>query len=272
VGKTCTPVEVLQPKCLNVSPEVFVEALSGARVLDVTHRGKWILVETTQGWLLLNLGMGGEILLATHDTLPEKHRLIFDFDDGECLAVNFWWFGYAHYVRPGELDDHALTAKLGPNALDLTVEDLQAMLKGRRGRIKSFLLDQSNLAGIGNAYIHDILFLARLHPLRPVDTLTEAEIDTLAQAIRGGLQPSIDKGGSFYEVDSTGKRAALRWTTSALGTKKTNPAQSAARRLKRSRPGAPQVLFVPNAKRSICLDFVSSQKRDSSHLSMASFS
>ncbi len=91
VGKTFTHVEVLQPKCLNVSQEVFVEGLSGARLLDVTYRGKWILVETTQGWLLLNLGMGGEILLATHDTLPEKHRLIFDFDDGACLAVNFWW-------------------------------------------------------------------------------------------------------------------------------------------------------------------------------------
>jgi formamidopyrimidine-DNA glycosylase len=248
VGKTFAHIEVLQPKCLNVSQEMFVEALSGGRVLDVTHRGKWILVETTQGWLLLNLGMGGEILLATHDTLPEKHRLIFDFDDGECLTVNFWWFGYAHYVRPGELDDHALTAKLGPNALDLTAEDLQAMLKGRRGRIKSFLLDQSNLAGIGNAYIHDILFLARLHPLRPVDTLTEAEIDTLAQAIRGGLQPSIDKGGSFYEVDLYGQKGRFTMDDIRIGYKENKPCPVCSTPIEKIKTGSTTSFVCPQCQ------------------------
>jgi formamidopyrimidine-DNA glycosylase len=51
VGKTLTSIEVLQPKCLNVSPEAFVEALTGARLLNVTHHGKWLFVETTRGWL-----------------------------------------------------------------------------------------------------------------------------------------------------------------------------------------------------------------------------
>ena len=113
VGKTIAGVEVLQPKCLNVPPETFSEALTGARLLAVTNRGKWLFVETDRGWLLLNLGMGGEILLTSRAALPEKHRLIFDFTDGACLSVNFWWFGYAHYVRPGELADHGMTAGLG---------------------------------------------------------------------------------------------------------------------------------------------------------------
>ena len=90
-GKTVAGMEILQPKCLNVEEEVFRAALTGARLLDVTHRGKWILSETDRGRLLLGLGMGGEILLVTRDTLPEKHRLIIDFDDGTCLAINFWW-------------------------------------------------------------------------------------------------------------------------------------------------------------------------------------
>jgi formamidopyrimidine-DNA glycosylase len=248
VGKTFTHVEVLQPKCLNVSQQVFVEGLSGARLLDVTYRGKWILVETTRGWLLLNLGMGGEILLVTRDTLPEKHRLIFDFDDGACLAVNFWWVGYAHYVRPGELNDHALTAKLGPNALDLTVEDLRAMLKGRRGRIKSFLLDQSHLAGIGNAYVHDILFLARLHPLRTVDTLTEAEIDALAQAMRGGLQPSIDKGGSFYEVDLYGQKGRFTMDDILIGYKENKPCPVCSTPIEKIKTGSTSSFVCPQCQ------------------------
>ena len=128
VGKTISGIEVLQPKCLNVPPDAFIGALTGAELRGVTNRGKWLFLETTKGWLLLNLGMGGEILLVTREALPEKHRLVFDFDDGTCLSLNFWWFGYAHYIPEGQLDSHTMTAKLGPNALDVTLEELQAML------------------------------------------------------------------------------------------------------------------------------------------------
>ena len=138
----------------------------------MTNRGKWLFVETDRGWLLLNLGMGGEILLTSRAALPVKHRLIFDLTDGACLSINFWWFGYAHYVRPGELADHGMTAGLGPNVLELSVDDLAALLRGRKGRVKALLLDQDVIAGIGNSYVHDILFLARLHPLRTAAGLT----------------------------------------------------------------------------------------------------
>jgi formamidopyrimidine-DNA glycosylase len=206
-GKTFTNIEVLQPKCLNVSEEAFVEALTGARLLDVTHRGKWLFVETTQGWLLLNLGMGGEILLTTRGALPEKVRLIFDFDDGTCLAVNFWWFGYAHFAA--ELGDHASTARLGPNALSLTLAQFRELLRGRRGGIKSFLLNQRRIAGIGNVYVQDPLFKAGIHPLRPINTLDDDEVTALWQAIQETLQESIDLGGSAWERDLHGEKG--RW-------------------------------------------------------------
>jgi formamidopyrimidine-DNA glycosylase len=209
VGKTIARIEVLQPKCLNVPEKTFVEALEGVQVVDVTHRGKWVFVETTQGWLLLSLGMGGEILLVTRATLPEKWRLAFDFADGTCLAVNFWWFGYAHFAPLGELSGHSMTAKLGPNALGIGVEELRAMFKGRRGRIKSFLLDQSKIAGIGNAYVHDILFLAGLHPMRTINTLRDDDVEKLAEAIYKGLQPSVEKGGAFYELNLYGERGGF---------------------------------------------------------------
>jgi formamidopyrimidine-DNA glycosylase len=208
-GKTITAVDVLQPKSLNIPADDFLDSLQGAQILDVTYRGKWIFLETSQGWLLLNLGMGGEILLVTRETLPEKRRLVFDFDDGASLSINFWWFGYAHYVPPNELGNHAMTAKLGPNAIDLSAEELRALLEGRRSRVKSFLLDQSRIAGIGNAYVHDILFLAGLHPLRTVNTLSETEINGLWQAIQKGLQPSIGQGGAFYELNIHGERGGF---------------------------------------------------------------
>ncbi len=85
-------------KCLNVRVEAFQRALTAARIHTTTSRGKWLLVETSQGWLLLNLGMGGEILLTGRQHLPEKRRIVFDLDVGAALAVNFCWFGYCHYA------------------------------------------------------------------------------------------------------------------------------------------------------------------------------
>lgn len=81
-GRAIAGIEVLQPKCLNVPEERFVTALTGARLLGTRPRGKWLITETSQGWLLLNMGMGGELLLLDRARLPEKRRLIFDFADG----------------------------------------------------------------------------------------------------------------------------------------------------------------------------------------------
>lgn len=206
-GRTLGGIEVLQPKCLNVPVEDFRSGLTGAGIRGVVPRGKWLQVETTQGWLLLSLGMGGEILLTSRERLPEKRRLIFYLGsphDGACLAVNFLWFGYAHYVR--DLAEHAMTARLGPNALELTLEQFRALLRGRRGTIKTFLLDQGRIAGIGNVYVQDPLFKAHIHPLRPILSLNDDEVAALWRALRETLQESIDHGGSAWELNLYGEK------------------------------------------------------------------
>ncbi|MBN1135506.1 MAG: Fpg/Nei family DNA glycosylase [Anaerolineae bacterium] len=212
VGRTISRIEVLQPKCLNLPEEEFCAALSGARIEAVTAHGKWLKVETTQGWLLLNLGMGGEILLASRDRLPDKYRLVFDLADGAALAVNFWWFGFSHFVA--DPADHPMVGKLGPNALDLSLDEFRALLRGRRGAIKAFLLDQDRIAGIGNVYIQDPLFKAKVHPLRPIHTLSDEEIAALWQAIRDTLQESIDAGGAPFELNLYGQKGG--WNANFL--------------------------------------------------------
>lgn len=221
VGKTVQNIEVLQPKSLNMPVEQFTAALTGAQIVDACNRGKWVLIETDRGWLMISLGMGGEILLTRRESLPEKYRLIFDFTDGSCLAVNFWWFGYAHYALSPE--QHSMVAKLGPNALDVSPDDLKGMLAGRHGTIKAFLLDQSRIAGIGNSYIHDILFLARLHPLRKIESLSEADIEVLANAIHDGLARSLEKGGAFYEMDLFGNKGGFTVDQILIGYREGEP-------------------------------------------------
>jgi len=248
VGKTIAGIEVLQPKCLNVPEADFVAALAGAKVCAVTYRGKWLRVETTQGWLFVSLGMGGETLLVTRETLPEKHRLLFDFDDGTTLSINFWWFGYAHYAPLDDVASHKMTAKLGPNALEVTADDLRALFKGRRGRVKSFLLDQSKIAGIGNFYIHDILFAARLHPLRTINTLTDTEIDALACAIHTNLRGALDRGGASYEVDLHGQNGTYTMEDVVIGYKEGKPCPVCSTEIEKIKTGSTSSFICPQCQ------------------------
>lgn len=247
-GKTISGIQILQPKSLNLPVDQFTTSLTGATFRSAAYRGKWIIAETDQGWLLVNLGMGGEILLVTPATLPEKRRVIFDFNDSTCLSINFWWFGYVHYAPLDGLEKLPMLARLGPNALDLSLDQFRTRLSGQRSTVKSFLLDQSRLAGIGNAYIHDILFLARLHPLRPIPSLTQAEIDNLYQAIHGGLQPSLDKGGAFYETSLLGQKGGFLFEDIIVGYRENQPCPVCGTPIQKIKTGSTSSFICPSCQ------------------------
>jgi formamidopyrimidine-DNA glycosylase len=121
-----------------------------------------------------------------------------------------WWFGNVNYVK--SLADHRQVASLGPDFMCLILDEFRELLRGRRGGIKSFLLNQKRLAGIGNVYGQDPLFKSRIHPLRSINTLTDDEIQALWQATRETLQESIDLGGSHWEQNLYGEHG--RWDSS----------------------------------------------------------
>ena len=248
IGRTIRSIEVLQPKCLNVSVEAFRAGLSGAGIAAVTYHGKWLFAETTRGHLLINMGMGGELLLVRQDRLPEKWRVRFDLDGGEALSINFWWFGNTHFVAPGKLAEHERTAKLGPNALDVSIEEFVELLAGRRGRIKSFLLDQSKIAGIGNAYVHDILFRARIHPLRAIPTLSEREIAGLHRAIHGELGRSIDVGAAWYELDLHGKRGGFTAEDLLVAYREGKPCPECGAAIEKVKTGSTSSFICPTCQ------------------------
>lgn len=206
-GRRIADVEVVQPKCLNVPPEEFRRLLVGTTVARVTSRGKWIFTDLeARATLLLNLGMGGEVLFhRSGDPLPGNRQSAVLFDDGSALSQHFWWFGYVHAVKTADLASHAMTASLGLDPLndnEFTPKAFEEMLDQRkRGRIKTVLMDQRNIAGIGNVYIQDILFAAGLHPLRKIAELSSAERTTLYDAIRSQLRNALDLGGLAYEKD-----------------------------------------------------------------------
>ncbi len=243
VAKSIAGAEIIQPKCLNVPPETFIAALRGATVRNVNYHGKWIVIETSHGWLLLCLGMGGELLLVNRSTLPEKRRAIIDFSDGSCLSINFWWFGYVHFTD--QLSNHKMTRGLGPNAIDLDQISLQTLFNGRKGTLKTFLLDQDRIAGIGNFYVHDILFQARLHPMRTIQTLSEDNVRVLADAIHDRLLLSINKGGFSYEVDLYGHKGGFGMTDLVIAYKENQPCPVCGTTIQKIKTGSTHSFICP---------------------------
>lgn len=210
-GLAITDAQVNQPKCVNLPPEEFRRAIIGRAFCEVGQRGKWALA-TLDGdlTLALNLGMGGEVRLhdAGETPDPKRERVVFRLSDESQLWIHFWWFGSVHVVQPGELAAHPQIGKLGPDPMadDFTPQRLADILRGRRGAIKKYLLDQSFIAGIGNVYVQDILWHARLHPLRPAHTLDSADVERLHAAIRRVLREGIRWGGGPGEQDIWGNK------------------------------------------------------------------
>jgi formamidopyrimidine-DNA glycosylase len=206
-GRRVAEVDVVQPRCLNVPPGEFQRLLLHTQVTRVTSRGKWIFMDLEPGaTFLLNLGMGGEALFHRKgEPLPGNRQSAVLFEDGCTFSQHFWWFGYVHAVRTAELASHAMTATLGLDPLDdseFTLDAFEKLLEEKkRGAIKTVLMDQKNIAGIGNVYIQDILFAAGLHPLRKTADITESERRVLHAAIRSQLQHALELGGLAYEKD-----------------------------------------------------------------------
>ncbi len=207
-GKFVSRVECLQPKCCNIEPSRLDVTLSGRRVGETTSKGKWLFMPAKPGYtLLINLGMGADMVrFAPGDPLPPKCQFRLDLEDGSGFTIRFWWFGYVHLVADDELHAHAMTRDLGPSPLDpeFTADDFRDLVRRGRGMIKPFLLDQRQVSGIGNAYVHDILFRARIHPRRPIPSLSDAEIDALYASVRDVLGTAIVMGGAYYEKDFYG--------------------------------------------------------------------
>jgi formamidopyrimidine-DNA glycosylase len=185
------PRTIAQPKA-----EEFAKGIVGRRVDSVGRRGKYVVIGLDRGYLLIHLKMSGQLQVVRADEPVDKHvHLLLGLDDGRQLRFrDVRKFGRVHLVGdPGEV-----TARLGPEPLpdDFTLAEFRRLLTRRRGRLKPLLLNQHFLAGLGNIYADEALFVARLHPLRKADSLTPLEQARLYGAIRAVLQGAVEGRGT----------------------------------------------------------------------------
>jgi len=252
-GKRVKDVELPQPKCLNIPAKKFRRRLVGKTVKETSAHGKWLFTRLNPpDNLLLNLGMGGDLRYhKKRSTIPEKYQFRARFADHTELTVTFWWFGYIHLASDEELAKHKMTSRLGisPIEKEFTIDKLSSLLSGRRGVIKSLLLDQMNIAGIGNVYIQDILFKARLHPLRKIETLTDTEIRALHQATLDVLHESIKLGGLRYERDLYGRHGRYGAEHFLVGYKENKPCPTCGTLILKIKTGSTSSFICPKCQR-----------------------
>lgn len=241
-GIPLSGVVVRQPKCTNHSEKKWNRLLGGASIRRSYPHGKWSINQTdNEHRLLFNLGMGCELLLIPQEKLEEKkYQFAFLFENGKALRFSFWWFGNVHLVSERDFDDYPPTSKLGPHAhgKEFTLERFKGLLKRKKGAIKQFLLDQKNLAGIGNAYVHDILFLAKLHPFRAIPTLGEREIGALHKSITDILSKSVKLGGAFWEYNIYGKKGRYDAECLLIGYREGKPCPVCGTSVQKIRTGS----------------------------------
>jgi len=208
-GKRISEIEVANPKCLNMPFVRFKKIIVGKTIESVESKGKWIFIKLDDSYVLMfNPGMGADVIsFKAGGKLPEKYRLKFLLNDRTGFTIHAWWFCYLHLMQSGKVSEHKLVGKLGANPIDkdFTLSHFKQLLAKKKGNIKTFMLDQKNIAGIGNVYIQDMLFNAKIHPQRTITSLTDKEIEALYKSTRFELSESIRLGGLKYEKDFYGK-------------------------------------------------------------------
>ncbi|MBP2243095.1 formamidopyrimidine-DNA glycosylase [Cytobacillus eiseniae] len=206
-------ISVFWPKIIKRPDDVeqFKDALVGQTITDVGRRGKFLIIYTEEFALVSHLRMEGKYGLFQKEEQLDKHtHVIFHFADGtELRYKDVRKFGTMHLYLKGEEFNSLPLSQLGPEPFsdEFTIESLGAKLAKTKRNIKAALLDQKVVVGLGNIYVDEALFRARIHPEKPADGLSANELAILHKEITATLAEAVEKGGSTIRsyVNSQGQ-------------------------------------------------------------------
>ncbi|QNF35677.1 DNA-formamidopyrimidine glycosylase [Adhaeribacter swui] len=199
LGQTVVDVKAEDPRRqLTTDYDTFVRALKGTKFVGTHRIGKHFLINLSSGKVLvLHFGMTGDLAYyRDEEDTPRFARIVFYFQNGFRLAfIDSRKFGRVGLAD--SIEAYQQAKALGPDALDITLEDLKLKLVKRKAPIKPLLLDQKILAGIGNWIADEVLFQAKINPARLANSLSLAEYEALHAAIQWVLNTAIDHEANY---------------------------------------------------------------------------
>lgn len=214
LGKTLQRIDPIDPFFLRPEPVAF-NHLIGQEVTDLTRRGKYLLWHFGSRVVAIHLRMTGRLMWRSLDESWPKHtHLRFIFDDGQV------WYNDVRRFGGLFLNEFPKSfADLGPEPFDLVFADFHKALQKTERPIKSTLLDQSLIAGLGNIYVDEALFMAGVDPRRESATLSQEETEKLLVAIQTVIDEAILAGGTTFRsyVDAQGRTGSYVLQLKAYG-------------------------------------------------------
>ena len=209
LNKRINNVKVLYPNMIEYpSVEEFIKELKGKTIIDIKRRGKWLLFEFDNKYLVSHLRMEGKFFIHEHNDPINKHEhVIFSFDDNELRYQDTRKFGRMYLIDKDKLETSKPICDLGLEPWDknLTVEYLKNKYKKKKLPIKTVLLDQSIITGIGNIYADEILFLSRINPLCKSCDLGDTDLTNIINNTRDELERAIKLGGTTIKSYESAK-------------------------------------------------------------------
>lgn len=196
-GRAFLEVEVREPGLLaeGLEPEALEQAVSGATLVEARRHGKQLFGAMDGGpWLRFHFGMSGFLAAWDEGDVPSEYPyVVFRLEDGRRLAFDCRRkLGEVELVE--DPDAWIADRDLGPDALALDADRFLEAQAGRRGMVKTALMDQSRMAGIGNEFSDEVLFQARLHPRTKMSSLSEEDRRDLHATLTSTLRTAIDAG------------------------------------------------------------------------------
>jgi formamidopyrimidine-DNA glycosylase len=253
-GRRLERIRVLDPRwCEPAPPEAIADALNGRVVERLGRRGKYLVMSLEDDvHLVMHLRMTGNILLTGEE--PKHTRVRMELDGGrKLLFVDVRRFGTGDVLLGSDALAEYFASRLGvePLSPDFTAEALRDQARGRRQPVKAFLLNQERIAGVGNIYADEALWRARLHPLRPADTLDERDVRRLHRAVRQVLREGIaNRGASFSDYVSADGEPGDNAERLAVYRRTEQPCYRCGRRIERIVVGQRSTHFCPRCQRA----------------------
>ena len=199
LNKTIKKVEVFYPKMIEYpTQEEFKQKLINQTIIDIKRKGKWLMFELNDYYLLSHLRMEGKYNIKQNEQINKHEHVIFYFDDFNLRYQDTRKFGRMYLYPKNEVYDKKPLNELGYEPWDkkLTQEYLKQKYQKLKKPIKEVLLDQSIITGIGNIYADEILFLSKINPFKKPNELTNEELKSIIENTQKILEEAIKQGGT----------------------------------------------------------------------------
>lgn len=254
LNKKIIDVKIRYNKILEVDTDVFKNILIGRSIKDIKRRGKWLIFDLGDYYLLSHLRMEGKYFIKDHLDEYNKHEhIIICFDDATDLRYHDTRkFGRMNIIPKDKLSDCREMKSQGyePNEKELTKEYLFNSFKNKKLPIKSVLLDQSIISGLGNIYADEVLFASKINPLRKAYTLSLDECNNIVTSSGKIIKKAMAEGGTTIKSYTSSLGVTGNYQNFLCVHKKENePCLICSKPIKKTKIGGRSTYYCENCQK-----------------------